>query len=171
MNMYIVIRAWDVAYYHFTNGSSKKIVTVFVSSLLANLHCLHSFSGEPLEHYDCNNDDTTRIQYQLLQYSEQDQYTIPCTIKPGRLRDRYSISWFSRGTGIFESLTTVDTSSFDLRTNSTMLLHDERWLACRVDIRHDGDNTRQYCGRRMRAAGNVYWEWLVCDTFQSGILM
>ena len=119
---------------------------------------LHFFlsSGEPPEQYDCNNHDANPIQYQLLQYSEQDQYKIPCTIKPGRLRDRYSILWFSRGPGVFESLMTVNTSSFDLHTNSITLPHNERWLVCRVDIRHNGDDTRQYCGQRMRATGNVY---------------
>ena len=127
--------------------------------------CFLPSSGEPPEHYDCSNNDANPIQYQLLQYSELDQYSIPCTVKPGILRDRYSIAWFSIESGNFGSLTTVDMSNFDVRINSTSLPHYENWLSCRVDIDHDGDNinVRQYCGRRMRAAGNTFCAGDVLD--------
>ena len=117
--------------------------------------CFLPSSGEPPEHYDCSNNNANPIQYQLLQYSELDQYSIPCTVKPGKLRDRYSIAWFSIQSGNFGSLTTVDMSNFDVRINSTSLPRYENWLSCRVDIDHAGGNVRQYCGRRMRAAGNT----------------
>jgi hypothetical protein len=106
-------------------------------------------AGEPPELYACTNNDANPIQYQLLQYSELDQYSIPCTVKPGKLRDRYSIAWFSIESGNFGCLTTAN---FDVRINSTSLLRYENWLSCRVDIDHAGGNVRQYCGRRMRAA-------------------
>lgn len=96
------------------------------------------------------------VQYQLLPYSEGDTYTIPCTIKPGSLRNKYSIEWFQTSRTGFIQLPTssINLMNFDLHLSSSELLPD-RDLYCRVNIQHDSRiwNQRRYCGQKLRRAG------------------
>ena len=112
--------------------------------------------AEPRVAYECSSVDRP-FHYQLLQYSEQDQYTLPCVIKPGRLRSRYEIVWVAAepDSNAFTKHNTINLESFDLTLNSNSLPQNEKFLSCDVKIRHDSttQNERSYCGYRIRTAG------------------
>ena len=112
--------------------------------------------AEPRVAYECSSDDRP-FHYQLLQYSEQDQYTLPCVIKPGRLRSRYEIVWATvePDSNDFTKHNTINPENFDLTLNSNFLPQNEEFLSCRVKIRHDSttQHRRSYCGYRIQTAG------------------
>ena len=128
--------------------------------------------AEPRIAYECSSDDRP-FHYQLLQYSEQDQYTLPCVIKPGRLRSRYEIVWVTAepDSPVFIQHSTINLESFDLTLNSNSLPQNEEFLSCRVRIRHDSSsqNERSYCGYRIRTAGILVMstEYIACIHFDS----
>ena len=114
--------------------------------------------AEPRVAYECSSDDRP-FHYQLLQYSEQDQYTLPCVIKPGRLRSRYKIVWATvePDSPVFTKHSTINPENFDLTLNSNFLPQNEEFLSCRVRIRHDSTTRHHlsYCGYRIQTAGTL----------------
>ena len=120
------------------------------------ISCISFFAAQPRPeaYYDCSNLNANPMQYQLMQYSAQ--YNVPCTIQPGKLRNRYRVEWFSIDGEFYIPLTTINMSNFDLHLNSSNFPHKTKWFYCRVNIHHDEHNTRHYCGQRIRVAGRFY---------------
>ena len=108
-----------------------------------------------MKYHDCENKP---VQYQLLPYSEHNLYTIPCLIKPGNLREKYTVVWtqVSRHTGSDSSLidlSKVNMTNFDLYLEAKNLPPGDEYVECRVDIKHDATDERHYCGPKIAVAG------------------
>ena len=93
------------------------------------------------------------VEYRLLPYG---RYTIPCLIKPGNLKEKYTIVWaqVSSGTlGPIKVLSTVNMTNFDLYQKEDTLPPSGMAVGCRVTIQHDSTKQGQYCGPRIAVAG------------------
>ena len=97
------------------------------------------------------------MQYRLLPYSEHNLYTIPCLIKPGNLREKYTVVWtqVSSQTGDRRhiDLSKVNMTNFDLYLEAKNLPPGDEHVECQVDIKHDPTNERSYCGPKIAVAG------------------
>ena len=115
---------------------------------------MFSCLGQPTKYHDCENKP---LQYQLLPYSERNLYTIPCLIKPGNLREKYTIVWTQVSSDTSNSspvdLSTVNMTNFDLYLEAKSLPPGDKHVECRVDIQHDSTNERSYCGPKIAVAG------------------
>lgn len=111
------------------------------------------FLGQPTNYFDC---DEKPVRYQLMDYSERDHYTIPCLIKPGKLRDKYTITWTKvlrdNDAGFF-ILSSVNKTTFDLYLGANNLPPRRKSVTCKVDIEHDSSNDEEYCGPKLSLAG------------------
>ena len=109
--------------------------------------------GQPSKYYDCENKP---VQYRLLPYSEHNRYTIPCLIKPGNLREKYTIVWRQVSSDTDDSrlidLSTVNTTNFDLYLQAKNIPPGNKHVECRVVIQHDSTNERSYCGPKIAVA-------------------
>ena len=117
---------------------------------------IFSCLGQPTKYYDCENKP---VQYRLLPYSECNLYTIPCLIKPGNLREKYTVVWTqvsshtSNSRRIAIDLSKVNMTNFDLYLEAKNLPPEVERMECRVDIKHNLTNEGHYCGPKIAIAG------------------
>ena len=97
------------------------------------------------------------MQYQLLPYSEHNLYTIPCLIKPGNLREKYTVVWTQVSSHTRDSsridLSKVNKTNFDLYLGAKNLPPGDEHVEWQVDIKHDLNNEGHYCGPKIAVAG------------------